>query len=148
VIRHPHRAAVGLIAALIAGPTIPADAAGDPSIVYSDTYLRLIREFPRGWAGNACEITVFLAGGGGVCTTEVEPAYFYPDGTIGKMAWFADPNSPTGWSIEPDPCIGLSDDDYGLWASYVDFTNGYLDAGPALTGEQIDQYGRCWGWWF
>lgn len=145
---------VGVVLAAIAViyvTTMASPAAGDEEsgvpIVYADTYLRLIAEFPSGWAPNACEITIFLAGGG-VCTTEFDPAYFYPDGSIGTMPWFADPTSPTGWSIEPDPCAGLTDDEYALWATYVDFTNGYFDTGPTLTDEQIDQFGACWGWWF
>jgi hypothetical protein len=124
-----------------------ADEETPASIVYSDTYWRLIVEFPSGQAPNACEIAAFLSGGG-LCEARFDPVYFYPDGTVGTMAWFADPASPTGWSIEPDPCTGLTGDDYALWSTYVDFTNGYLDAGPSLTDEQIDQYGACWGWWF
>jgi hypothetical protein len=140
-------AAVSLLSLSMAASPASADEQSPGSIVYSDTYLRLIREFPSGWAPNVCEIAAFLAGGG-FCEALFDPVYFYPDGTVGKMAWFADPASPTGWSIEPDPCIGLTDDEYWLWFSYVDFTNGYLDAGPSLTDDQIDRYGACWGWWF
>jgi hypothetical protein len=59
-----------------------------------------------------------------------------------------DTSSATGWSVEPDPCDGLTEDEYLLWAAYVDHANGYLDSGPDLTTAQIDRYEACWGWWF
>ena len=150
--KHRRRfALVALVATLIASsaaaPAAAATDASDPTIVYSDAYLRLIAAFPSGWVPNACEGAAFLAGGG-ICTAEFNPAYFYPDGTFGKMAWYVDPSSPAGWSIEPDPCEGLTDDEYTLWATYVDFHNGYLETGPSLTDRQVDRYGACWGWWF
>jgi hypothetical protein len=140
-------AAMVLLCGSFGAPRASADEGPRASIVYNDTYVRLVAEFPSGWAPNACEIVVFL-GGGGVCTAEFEPAYFYPDGTWGTRPWFTDSLSPRGWSVEPDPCTGLADHDFAVWASYVDFVNGYLDAGPTLTQDVIDRYAACWGWWF
>jgi hypothetical protein len=140
---------VALTAALASfSVAAPTAATNGSTIVYSETYLRLISAYPRGWANSSCDIIVFLSGRSGFCSAIIDPAYFYPDGTYGARPWFVDPASPTGWSIEPDPCIGLTDDEYWLWFTYVDFTNGYLDAGPSLTDAQIDRYGACWGWWF
>ena len=53
------------------------------------------------------------------------------------------------WTPEPPPeCANLTDDEYALWSAYVDWTNGYLDAGPDLTDTRYDLYLACWGWWF
>jgi hypothetical protein len=140
-----------VIAVLSSIAWAPAASAGDntgAAIVYSDAYRTLIAAAPSGWVSNECEGHRILAGGVGVCEASFNPVYFYPDGSFGRTPWFIDPSSPTGWSIEPDPCTGLTDDHYAAWATYVDYTNGYVATGPTLTDEQIDQYGACWGWWF
>jgi len=125
-----------------------AAAAGNTSVVYSDLYLKLITAFPSGWVLDACNAVLQVAGRGGVCSAILQLEYFYPDATFGSRPWHLDDASPTGWSLEPNPCIGLTDDEYALWAAYVDFHNGYLETGPELTTEQVDRYGACWGWWF
>ena len=98
-------------------------------IVYSDDYLKLIAEFPSGMVPNACEAAAFLSGGG-VCTTEMDPHYFYPDGTLGKQPWIIDPSSPRGWSIEPHPCDVLTDADYQEWQAY-------LEADPSMSDAEL-----------
>jgi hypothetical protein len=142
--------ALAACAAVLLGAS-PALAAADDvngtSIVYSDTYNKLLAAFPSGHA-DSCDISVVLNGGGGFCDTTIDTVYFYPDGAVGRMPWYVDASSSTGWSIEPDPCDGLSGEEYDLWAAYVDYVNGYFDSGPGLTAEQIDRYGACWGWWF
>jgi len=149
--KHRRLVVLAACAAALLGATAAPAAADDvnrASIVYSDTYNKLIAAFPPGYA-DSCAVAVFLhPGAGTICTTTIELVYFYPDGTTGPRAWVIDPSSPTGWSVAPDPCDGLTAEEYELWATYVDFTNGYFDAGPDLTAEQIDRYGACWGWWF
>ena len=137
---------LGMAAAPAAAPAAAEETSG--SIVYSAAYVKLIAAYPSGWVPNECEARVFLSGGTGVCTAGFDPVYFYPDGTFGRTAWFVDSSSRTGWSVDPDPCVGLTDDQYVLWAAYVDFSAGYLDTAPELTGEQIDRYAACWGYWF
>jgi hypothetical protein len=126
-----------------------APAADTPTdgIVYSDTYKKLIAAFPSGYA-DECDISRVLHGAGGFCDARIDVVYFYPDGTLGPRPWHVDTSSATGWSVEPDPCDGLTEDEYLLWAAYVDHANGYLDSGPDLTTAQIDRYEACWGWWF
>ena len=54
------------------------------------------------------------------------------------MPWHADAASPTGWSVEADPCASLPLDDWDVWAWYVDWANGwYYETGPDLTDEQV-----------
>ena len=71
-----------------------------------------------------------------MCDDRIDVVYFYPDGTLGRTAvarghdFFL-----TGWSLEPDPCLGLSGEEYRLWATYVDYHNGYFDSGPDLTSR-------------
>jgi hypothetical protein len=98
-------------------------------IVYSDTYLKLIAEFPAGYA-DACAINWFLNGGGGVCSAIVDLKYFYPDGRLGDRPWVIDPSSPTGWSVEPDPCDVLTDADYQEWLAY-------LEADPSMSNPEL-----------
>jgi hypothetical protein len=138
---------IAVIAATTAAPAAPADDAGAPTIVYSDTYLKLIAKFPAGYA-DSCDAQWFLNGGTGTCFSIVNIQYFYPDGSFGPRSWYVDASSPTGWSIAPDPCIGLREEESSLWAWYVDWVNGYFDSGPHLTSEQINRYGACWSWWF
>jgi hypothetical protein len=132
--------------AAVASPS-PAQETSGATIVYSDIYLKLIAAFPSGYA-DECDISAVLNGGGGVCDARIDVVYFYPDGTLGGVPWFADPSSPRGWSIEADPCEGLTDDDYALWSAYVDYVDGYVDTAPDLTDEQVDRYAACWGYWF
>ena len=150
--RHLAFATVIALAVAVVAPTVAS--AGEPgtsgsTIVYSPTYRTLIAEFPAGW-GDGCDLAWVIAGKptGYVCDARIDPVYFYPDGTFGKMPWYVDASSPTGWSVEADPCTGLTDEEYALWAVYVDWSNGYFESGPDLTPEQIDRYGACWGWWF
>lgn len=144
---------LGLVALAVAlmGGTAAAPAAADEtsgtSIVYSDTYWKLLAAFPAGYA-DGCDIWLFLNGTIGVCDGRIDLDYIYPDGTWGPRPWHEDPASPTGWSVEPDPCIGLTDDEYLLWQAYQDFVNGYTETGPDLTGQQVEQYGACWAWSF
>lgn len=142
---------VALAACVAAVAVHPALASGETtngaSIVYSDAYKKLLAAFPDGYADD-CEIRVVLKGGGGFCDHRVDLVYFYPDGSYGARRWYVSSSSSTGWSIEPDPCDGLTGEQYALWAVYVDYVNGYLDSGPDLTAEQVDRYLACWGWWF
>jgi hypothetical protein len=147
---------LGLVAAMVSvlygslmAPRASADEATAVPIVYSSAYLKLIAAFPAGWA-DECSIGFVLSDGVAVVCADswADPVYFYPDGTLGSMPWVVDRSSPTGWSVEPDPCAALTDDENQRWSNYVDFTNGYLDTGPSLTDEQIELYGACWGWWF
>jgi hypothetical protein len=138
------------IAALLASSPAPASAnnADGALITFSDTYNKLLAAFPSGYA-DACEMSVVLhPRDGGFCDTQIDRTYFYPDGTLGARPWVTDPTSPTGWAAQPDPCDGLTNQHYHLWAAYVDYASGYLDFGPELTLQQIDQYAACWGWWF
>jgi Putative metal-binding motif/Thrombospondin type 3 repeat len=99
-------------------------------IVYSDMYWRLMAEFPAGWA-DSCELHVFLSGSGGVCDALIDDLqWFYPDGTWGPRPWVVDPSSPTGWSIEPDPCDVLTDADYQEWLAY-------LEADPSMSNPEL-----------
>jgi len=125
-----------------------ADATSTTSIVYSDLYLKLTQAFPSGWVWDSCSAVLQVTGRTGVCSDAMNFAYFYPDGTFGKMPWNVDAGSPTGWSVEPDPCNGLSDDESAVWAAYVDWLAGYVAAGPDLTNDQIERYAACWGYWF
>jgi hypothetical protein len=137
--------ALAACAAALLG-TSPAAAAA--SIVYTPTYKTLIAAFPSGSADD-CDIYVVLhPADGGFCDARIDLLHFYPDGTLGAQPWHVDDSSPTGWSIEPDPCDGLTGEQYQQWAAYVDHANGYLDSGPDLASEQVDRYGACWGWWF
>ena len=138
---------VALLAGAVATSTARAQDASASTIVYSDVYKTLIATFPAGYA-DACEVSVTLNGSGGLCDARVDLVYFYPDGTLGPRQWQIDSSSSTGWSIEPDPCSGLGDQQYALWAAYVDHVNGYLESGPELEPAQIDRYGACWGWWY
>ena len=114
-------------------------------IVYSDTYWRLLAEFPAGWAGNSCYLTAFLSGSGGTCYDIFNPVYFYPDGTWGPRPWVVDSSSSTGWSIEPGLCDGLTDADYQEWQAYLEadpeMTDADLQAG--LT-HPFDLYVACY----
>ena len=139
---------VALFAATVAASAAPAEQANAPAIVYSDMYLKLIAAFPSGWVTDSCAAVLQVTARTGVCSDTLQLQYFYPDGRFGKMPWYVDAASTTGWSVEPDPCIALTDDEYALWSAYVDFHGGYLDSGPDLTPEQVDLYGTCWGWWF
>jgi hypothetical protein len=120
-------------------------------IAYSDVYLRLIAQFPPGYA-DTCDVAVFLnPGGGTVCDATLDIVYFYPDGTLASWPWVLDPSSPTGWSIAPHPCDKVSEPaDYETWSAYVDGTN-YPELGieiPSLSDEQIECAAATWGWWF
>jgi hypothetical protein len=114
-------------------------------IVYSDTYLRLIAQFPPGYA-DSCAIAVFLhPGGGTICDTTIDIEYFYPDGGLGARPWDLDQWSPTGWSVLPGPCDELTDADYQEWLVYLDtdpsMSNAELQA--ALT-HPFDVYLACY----
>lgn len=137
---------VTLILSAVTAPASAAETSG-PEIVYSDTYLKLIAAFPSGVAPNECEVQRVLSGATDLyCGDLLDPVYFYPDGTLGSTGWFVDSSSPTGWSPEPDPCMGLTDQDADLWYDYL-LADAYGIPRPDLTEEQIDQYSTCWGWW-
>jgi hypothetical protein len=125
-----------LLAATIAAPAATATDAGEPRIVYSETYRMYLRFFPGGYAPNGCELAVAVSGNGGVCTTEFAPVWFYPDGTTGDRAWIVDPLSPTGWSVEPDPCadafVGTDPDTdwWPLYIAYLDWLMGWTSDRP------------------
>ena len=93
-------------------------------------YWQLTAEFRGGWV-DSCELYVFLSGSGGACDALIDdPQWFYPDGTWGPRPWIVDPSSPTGWSIEPDPCDVLTDADYQEWQAY-------LEADPTMTDAEL-----------
>lgn len=135
-----------VIGGSIAAPAYADDTGGTP-IAYSETYRKLIAAYPSGSADPCDAWAVLHPGDRVVCDGRIDMSYFYPDGTWGPRPWYVDPASPKGWSVPADPCIGLTDDEQLLWAWYVDYVNGYYETGPTLTGQQIDQYGACWGWW-
>ena len=141
--------AAAVFAGSVAAPVSAAEEENGTPIAYSETYLRYIALFPAGWASNGCVLAVELSGGSGVCTTEIAPVWFYPDGAVGLKPWVIDPSSPTGWSI-PSLCEGVTVPDWDAWAAFVDGTN-YPDLGieaPALTDEQVECGIWTYGWWF
>jgi hypothetical protein len=121
------------------------DEGYNAGIAYSDTYLRLIAQFPPGYA-DSCDIAVFLnPGGGTICDTTLDIQYFYPNGSLGARPWDLDPSSPSGWSIMPGPCDGLTDADYQQWLAYVDADPSMSD--PELQARLIhpfDLYLACY----
>jgi len=135
---------VALIGAVVAAPAARAEDTSGASIAYSDLYLKLIAAFPAGWVLDSCQAVLGVTGRSGICSATLVLEYFYPDGSFGKMPWYADPASATGWSVEPDSCASLTDAEYLLWVDYDNFVNGYADSGPQLTDEQISLYGICW----
>jgi hypothetical protein len=142
--------AVGLFAAIVAAPASATEQTTAPTIVYSELYLMLIAAYPAGWVMDSCMAVLEVTGRtDGVCLDTLQLEYFYPDGTFGRMPWYVEAASPTGWAVEADPCASLPLDDWDLWAWYVDWANGwYYETGPDLTDEQVALYTQCWGWWF
>ena len=146
------------IAALVTAPLAPSAFAGDTAatgstaaaaatgtpIVYSDLYLKLIAAYPLGFVYDSCNAVLQVTGRTGVCTATLALEYFRPDGTFGKMPWFADQSSSTGWSVQPDPCDALTEADDRLWGEYQTYLWGYSETGPDLTAEQIALYDLCW----
>jgi len=122
--------------------TVDEDVAAT-GIVYSDTYWRYMAAFPAGYA-DWCAI-YFLNGGEGGCTTIVQIKYFYPDGTYGDRPWVVDPSSPNGWSIEPNPCDVLTEQDYQEWLAYLeaDTSMSDLELQAGLT-YPFDLYVSCY----
>ena len=143
-------AAVAFLTATIQAPSASADDGGT-AIVYSETYLRYIAVAPSGWASNACWLFDLLNGGGGVCTAEFDPVYFYPDGSLGSHPWAVDPASATGWSV-PSPCTGVTmpaDLDWWLLVEATNYPEYYPDAQlPSLTDDQFECGCWMWGWWW
>lgn len=124
--------------------TDAAAATSTTPIVYSDLYLKLIAAYPAGFVYDSCGAVLQVTGRTGVCTATLALQHFYPDGTFGKMPWFADPSSPAGWRVEPDPCAALTEADDQLWADYQSYIWGYSDTRPDLTAAQIALYDSCW----
>jgi hypothetical protein len=80
-------------------PTPTLEPSGYP-VVYTDAYRIWLAIFPDGLAEHCDVAWAMNPDPNGTCSDYWLLLYLYPDGTWGACPWFADPNVPTGWSVD------------------------------------------------